>query len=149
MKPFRFVRNMQEWVFSTATRSVEIINIVLLAHLSYTTVKSGIHAISPQGFPVTQLDLSIAGCVFAAMAASQFAGLFSDDCSRCRKFSGLLLAASAIVWLTVAAFVYIDCDNAALLGIGAAYSSVYSVVALLCYLAAEVISEYIKVRMGG
>lgn len=147
MQPFRFVRNMQEWVFRTTTRGVEIVNITLLAHLTFALADSNLSAITPHGFTIASIDTSIAACVTAAMAAAQFTGLFSDTCSRCRKFSGLLLSLSAVVWLFAASVVYVDYTSVYTLGVGYAFAGVYTVVAVLCYLAAEVIREYVKMRM--
>lgn len=144
---FSFVRNMKDWVFRTTTRSVEIINIALLAHLTYVLDRHAERFVSLVGYGFDYINTPILMSVAAAMAAAQFTGLLSDSCSRCRRFSGFVLVGGAVVWLFVGSVVLLDSTAAIELGLGKSFSGVYFVFATLCYLAAEVIGEYIKSRM--
>lgn len=146
MRPFRFVRSMQEWTFSTTTRSVELINIALLTHLLVVLLRSDMTGLIINGVPLDQLRIPVFAASVGAIAAAQLVNLLAENCIRCRKTSGLLLCTSSLVWLFLVSVITADHTAAAQLGLSKSFVSVYVVCAALCYLSAEVIREYVKSR---
>lgn len=144
---FRFVKEMREWTFSTTTRSIEIINIALLAQLVFAIGISQLSSIQFTSLGLSNIHTTPLIAVLMLIALLQTLGLLTDSCSRCRKVSGALLALSAMVWLTTGTVMLYDDVLADNLKIRTSFAIVYYVAAVLCYLAAEFIREYIKARM--
>lgn len=144
MRPFKFVRSMQEWTFSTTTRSVELLNIALLAHLTILLSSNRMDGINIHGIPLEQLRVPVFLGIVAVLTLAQFISLVSEKCEKCRKFSGFLLSLSSLLWLFVISVALSDYAAAAALGISKSYVSVYGLTAVLCYFAAEFIREYLK-----
>lgn len=138
----RTIRRASDWVFITKTRGVELFNAMLLMAAAATFYETGENVVKlPKAYLAKHLDVYGLCILLLVMSLSQWVGLLMGDRDKWRRISVLALTASSAMYVWLATLIFYSSSWLYAIGVHRQTLAVYTIMSVLCWLAADYIKD--------